>query len=877
MEEERPNPDALLKAITREETLSSKGHLKIFLGMAAGVGKTYAMLEAAQKLKAEGLSLVIGTVNTHSRRETEALAQGLPIIPEKKILYKNILFGELDIDEIIKLKPSLAIIDELAHTNVPGSRHPKRWMDVIEILENGIDVYTTLNVQHIESLKDIVESITGIKIRETVPDSIVESATFIELVDLTTSELLQRLKEGKVYLGDKSEIAAKNFFQEDRLTALREVVLRYAAEKVDHDLHKMVSTIEHAERWKAREKLLVAISHSPYSQKLVRTTRRLAFALNAPWIAVYVNDGRTLDETDKNMLAKNLALARDLGGEVIMTNDPDIAKGIQRIARQRGVTQIILGRPPKGLFYYLFQKMSIFDKFAKECTDIDVHIIRQEHTQTRRKRLQSRAYQSQAYSYVNVLLLVLLLTVLNWALAPFVMYKVIGVIFLLGILFLSLFFTKGPVILASIICAFIWEIFFIPSAGRFLIFSDEDSALIALYIITAIATGILVDRAREQKEMLEKREDSTQALYDIARQLATIPSVKMALQTVKEHLSKLFNGTFEIITKGNDGNLEFDNSPSLDEKEKNVALWAFENGKEAGWNSETLSSSQNLYIPLKGFQEIVGIVVYHPKKDVPLNLEEKHFLYTICQQLAYYLERHISEERAQLSEQLKQIEQTYKFVLDRILLVFQPPLLTIENSLKELKHQLSATKNKILSNQVDEIENANEDLKKTITNISVATQLSEGTAALNKGMHSVKEVIDDCCQNLSPATQKNRIRIEIQEDLPAVSFDFYLIELLLFNLLNNAFENSPADSIVEITAEKNGEYVVISVLDEGEGIPDNQLDAIFEKFYRLPYAISPGVGLGLALAKTIAELHQGFIKAENRPDKGTKFSLYLPL
>jgi two-component system, OmpR family, sensor histidine kinase KdpD len=374
--EERPNPDKLLQAVQVDEISTHKGALKIFLGMAAGVGKTYSMLEAAQRLQRTGIDLAIGTIDTHSRKETAALLQGLKVIPPLQISYKGALFSELNLDEILRVKPALVLVDELAHSNVPGSKHVKRWQNVIEILNNGIDVYTTLNVQHIESLKDFVESITGISIRETVPDSIIETATSIELVDITPEELLDRLKQGKVYLGNKSAIAARNFFQKDRLMALREILMRYAAEKIDHDLHCMISTAARPIGWKHREKLLAALSYTPHSQMLIRTTRRLAFNLNAPWIALHVNDGFALNPEEEKILAKNLSIATDLGAEVITVNDPDVAAAIKRTCRQQGVTQIVIGQENMGFSFASLFRRTLLDRLTYNCSEFDLHIVR---------------------------------------------------------------------------------------------------------------------------------------------------------------------------------------------------------------------------------------------------------------------------------------------------------------------------------------------------------------------------------------------------------------------------------------------------------------------------------------------------------------------
>lgn len=407
--DERPDPDKLLQAIQQSERGSSRGSLKIFLGMAAGVGKTYTMLQAAQELRQSGVNVVVGTLNTHGRKDTAALLEGLQVVPPQIITYKGSIFEELNLNEIIRIKPQLVLVDELAHSNIPGALHTKRWQDVVEILNNGIDVFSTLNVQHIESLKEFVESITGISIRETVPDSIIESAAFIELVDLTPKELLERLKQGKVYLGDKSEIAARNFFQEDRLTALREIIFRYAAEKIDHDLHNMVSTASRSIGWKHREKLLVAISHTLHSQKLIRTTRRLAFNLNAPWIALHVNDGSYLDKKDEEMLAKNQAMARDLGAEVLTVDDANIANAIQNIGRHHGVTQIVIGQISSRSFLEFLFRLTLVDQLARNCSDFDIHIVRKAiYEQVRKKGLFFSSIDLSSICFLSGLVVILL-------------------------------------------------------------------------------------------------------------------------------------------------------------------------------------------------------------------------------------------------------------------------------------------------------------------------------------------------------------------------------------------------------------------------------------------------------------------------------------
>lgn len=659
-EEERPNPDELLKAVTHEEMSAKRGQLKVFLGMAAGVGKTYAMLENAHKMQNEGRYVVVGIVNTHGRIETEALLKGLTVLPCTQIAYKGATFEELDLDKILVLKPDIVIVDELAHSNIPGTRHPKRWQDVKELLDNGIHVVTTLNIQHIESLKEVIETITGITIRETVPDSILENSDYIEMIDLTPQELLIRLKEGKVYLGDQAEIARVHFFQEDRLTALREIALRFAAEKVDHDLRSMVSTVERANGWKPRERLLVAVSHSPHSQRLIRTTRRLAFQLNAPWIAAHVDTGVGLEPDDAETLAKNLTLARDLGAEVVTTQDPDVVAALERIARQKQVTQIIAGRSPKKPLFGLWKRKSIVDRLATDCADIDIHIIRQAPSERMYKGKKAKRRTKEA-PYVQIFAWVILFTALNLFLDPYVGYKIVGFLFLVGISILSLFYTKGPVFFGAILYGLIWDYFFIPPIGSFVITHDEDSVLLALYMITAIMTGILTDRARSHREMLVKREEASHALYEIVRHIASSPKSHEIVEAVKAQLEAVLNGHVKFVIKKPENGLDF--GSETNPKEQATATWVFENGKEAGWSTETLSASKSLYIPLKGYKEIVGVLTFRPSSADLLTVQEKNFLYSAGQQLAYYLERRFTEEHEREQELLQQAEKIYNQML----------------------------------------------------------------------------------------------------------------------------------------------------------------------------------------------------------------------
>lgn len=879
MSEDRPDPEALLHVIKLQEEKSKGGTLKIFFGMSAGVGKTYAMLEDAQQRKVEGIDIVIGLVNTHGRKETDALTEGLARIPEKSINYKGSTFTELDIDVVLKRRPQIVLIDELAHTNVPGSRHPKRWQDVIEILEAGIDVYSTLNVQHIESRKEIVEEITGIAVRETVPDSILERSAQIELVDITPLELLKRLKEGKVYLGPQSEIAAKNFFQVDRLTALREIALRITAEKVDHDLQVLLPSQTKGPMWKTSENLLVAVSHSPNSQRLIRHARRYAFMLNAPLFAVHVDDGLKLSEKDNEQLIKNLSLARDLGAEVITATDTNIAKGLQRVAKQKNITRIIIGRSPQrsflgNLFSSVFGTTHLMDVLNLEASDIDLHIIRQDKTVPKKTpKLFNIEFTSGFKDYWWCTVATLIIGGICDLISPYVGYQSIGFIFVLSIISFSLFASTGPLLVSAVLFSILWGFFFNPDFMPIV-----EIVLFISFFLAAGVLSILTERIRQRERMLRRHEEKTIILYEIVREIATAPFSKDLFISICSRLDTLLNGKSEIFLKDIENSLIISPESSLvkDEKEKAVAQWVFDNGKIAGWSTDTLSSVKNLYIPLKGFREIVGVLAFQPIPRRGLQLEEIHLLQTICQEVANYVERTFREERDRKMEYMGQVEKIQHAILNSISLEFRNPLSSIKGATRELKNP-ELTKNVALhSRKIQQIEESSNNLSRIIDNVLAFSRLSSGFLKVNKELHDIRGLIDACLINVKKNLEKHVVKVTIEDNLPRVYFDFSLLELLLCNLLINAAEFSPIGKMIIISAKLNHKYLLLTVADEGKGIPPEAIDLIFEKFYRVPGTGSTGMGLGLAIVKTIADLHEAKIEVRNREECGVEITIFLP-
>lgn len=645
--QERPSPQEILEGIKLEEAQRNKGRLKIFLGMSAGVGKTHTMLEEAQVLRKEQIDVVVGCIEAHERKEIEILLKNLPQIPPKTLFYKDKEFTEMDVDAIINLNPSTVLVDELAHSNLPGSKNEKRWQDVQEILDHGINVHTTLNVQHIESLNEIILGITEVVVKETVPDMMIEKAHSIQLIDLTPDELLQRLKEGKVYTEGQSKVATLHFFQKNKLAALREIALRYVADKVDVDLMRMVTTKEGRVEWQNLEKFLVAISESPHSQKLIKATRRLATQANAPWVAVYVNTGKTLSKEDDEQLEKIVTLTRGLGSEVVTIHDPDIAEGIKRVAYQRDITQIILGRTAKDLIFSLFQGPTLLDKLTAECKNMDLHVIRQEkYTVADRKKWSSYLWRSKFFDYLSTSLFVCLIAGLSWAALSLLGYRVVEFLFFIGVSALSFFFKSGPTILAAILFGIIWGFFFTPPPAEASFSATDDVVLLVLYVLTAIFFGIFVERAWGQKEWLRKGDEKTSQLREILRCLHSNLALHDILISLEEHLPKVVDGMYKFVIKNNNGILDIDNTFTLvGNKERITAFWAFENGREAGWSTETLPLSENLYIPLKGPHEIMGLLIYRSPDERMLTKEERNLIYNLCQQLSNYLENALVVEK----------------------------------------------------------------------------------------------------------------------------------------------------------------------------------------------------------------------------------------
>ncbi len=882
MNENQQKSDELLRLIKKSEAKESRAKLRVFFGMSAGVGKTYTMLKAAHQAKNDGKDIVIGIAETHGRIETEALLHGLEIIPKKKISYRENQFEELNIDAILDRKPEIVIVDELAHTNIPGSRHNKRYLDVLELLDAGIDVYTAINVQHVESRKETIEKITGISMQETVPDSILDRADLIELIDISPSELIKRLKEGKVYLGDKADYAQRNFFKEAPLSALREIALRLIAERVDHEIQELTQIGELRGPLNINERLMVAISHSPYSERLIRSARRIAFNLEAPWIAVHVDIGMRLSDFDETQLRKNIELARKLGAHIVTIVDNNLPAALSKIARQYNVSQIIIGRPLKKTFKDFIEGGSLLDQLVKHANEIDIHVIHNEEVKFKATTRGFRfSLNSPVQHYIYSFIFVMALALLSYFLQNYIGYEAIGFIFLLGVLLVSLSFNFGPIVFTAIISTLTWNLLFIPPIGTFHIYKSTDFMICIVYFIAAAITGILTNRVRNQQKVLRERGEKTQVLYEISRTIVGETNIDNALTIILKQLEKTFSGNFFIIkthpevhSLGEVIGLK----DIIDDKEWGVAKWVFEKQQIAGWSTDTLPSSKGLYLPLKTSQSIVGILVYTPEKHLILSQESFEFLYTIGREIALALEKDLLIEKSREVDKLEAYEKLHQALLSSISHELKTPLTTIIGTAGTILSLKDYSQTQLMQSLMDELLDSAEKLKHTVENLLDMTRIQSKKLTFKKECCDIRDLINSIISKNQRLLKNYHLDIKYQADLSLVWIDSKLFEQALANIILNAANYSPVHSRITIKVNDEGDKQIISINDEGKGIQEIERDKIYDKFYRINNSPSGGTGLGLYISKEIFDLHSASITVvDGENHKGSKFIISLPI
>lgn len=842
--------------------------------MCPGVGKTFAMLEAAQRELKSGRDLVIGYVETHGRPETDALTHGLPLIPRKISEHRDLALAEMDLDAVLTRRPQLALVDELAHTNAPGARHPKRWQDVNELLDAGIDVFTTLNVQHLESRADTVRQITGTEIRETVPDSLLDAAE-LELIDLPPAELVARLQAGKVYLPERAASAAQNFFREANLTALRELSLRLVADHVGAETQEHYRAQTGASAWKTSHRLLVAVSASPFSESLIRWTRRMADSLQCSWLAVHVENSRALDDAAQARLEKNLTLARTLGAEVMDTADENLARGLLRVAQQNNVSQIIVGKPAANNWLAWFRAGKLLRQLTRDSGDIDLQVVRAEKSgaaTTRRARWQRTTGWQQYGVAAGILLAVGLL---NVPLVQFAGPRVPGFIFLLAVVLLALFLGRGPVLFAGAASALVWNYFFLPPRFTFVISRPEDGILFGLYFVVASVLGQLVARIRAQEIAERQREERATALYQLTREFAQAGTRDEVVWQLVAEVSRVFQASTAVVLPGKNALTGHpDSSLTLTEKELSVAEWAFLNRQAAGKFTDNLPGAEALHLPMMTERAVVGVLsVKLPDKTLPL--ARRDLIEAYARQATLVLDRVALRAAGEQSKLTAESERLSNALLNSISHELRTPLAAITSAasaLAEVKNADAGFNRKMVA----EIQEASARLNRLVGNLLDVTRLDSGHVRPKLDWCDVGDLVQTTVRSLERELAGRDVIVEVAEKIPLARLDFTLMQQALSNLLLNVVVHTPAGTAIWLRTRSENGQLFFSVADNGPGLPPELLPRIFDKFFRAPAAPAGGSGLGLAIVKGFVEAHGGHISAANRPGGGAIFSIQIP-
>ncbi len=881
MSEQRPNPEVMLER-AKEEELQQYGKLKIYLGAAPGVGKTHRMLEDALARRSQGLDVVAGVVESHGRKEIESLLKKFEILPRKAIDYHGKPIFEFDLDGALNRQPGLILIDEMAHTNVPGMRHAKRWHDIKELLDRGIDIYTTLNVQHIESLNDVVEQIIGIKVRETVPDSVLEMADTIELVDLPPDELLKRLQEGKIYLSAQAELATQHFFRKGNLIALRELALRVVADAVDLQVlsHRRGQGIE--QTWPTTERLLVCIGADINSAKVVRAARRMATGLHSEWIAIHVDAPKLyLTEAQRNEAIKNLRLAEQLGAETHILTAVDLVKEIIRFARDRNVTKIIVGKHISPRWRDFFH-LSLVDELIRNSGEIDIYIIRGEIEKSKLPKLIPDIAFVPWTTYALAFLVTTIATGINFLIFPYAGLSNLIMVYLLGVIIVALQEKAGPSLLASFLSVAFYDFFFI--APRFSFNVSDLQYVFTLLIMLLVAQLIshLTILSKQQAEIYHMGEQRTGILYVLTRQLASARGVEKLLEIAVRHIFSVFNSDVVIYLPEN--NMLHMRAVSnvnklVNEKDLGVAQWVFDMKQIAGLGTDTLPQSESVYLPLLGTKGSVGVLQVCPKiQNSILIPEQLHFLEVCTNQIALALEVDRLQTEAQKAEVDIDAEQMRAALFNSLSRELQRPLSTIVTSVHHLTDKKTTLEEETTRKITRTVTLEAERLNRLINTLLQITQLEEGKLKLDKKFYSLDEVIQLTVFRLEKKLRDKPCIIRLPIDMPLLSFDKMLMEQVFINLIKNAVAYTPINTPIEIAATVEDETVLLSVADRGPGLNPDDVEKIFEIFYRSKMSQKGrGVGLGLSVCQSIIKAHGGRIWAENRWDNGAIFYFILPI
>ncbi len=874
-EPDRPNPDELLASVKLEEESGKKAKLKIFFGMCAGVGKTFQMLQSAGIDKVKGVDIVVGYVEPHKRKETISLLEGLEIIPRKTIEYKSASIQEMDLDAIISRHPQVVLVDELAHTNAPGSRHLKRYQDIQEILDNGIDVYTTLNVQHLESRADTVAQITGIMVRETIPDEVFETAEEVELVDITPEELLIRFSEGKIYAPDRSLEATRNFFRKGNITALREMSLRIVADRVDKQLRVYMRQKHIPGPWKSGMRLMVLIGPSPFAIRLLRWAKNLSYTMGGSFLALYIETPYPLNESQNEQLTKNIHLAKQLGAEVLTTSGNDLVKSILSVAGKENITHILIGKPRHKNLISLFFLGNFIQKLIKQSGNIDIYVLGSEEPgeKYQRKVFSALAKSESSFQQYLITFLVIGLTTLGcYPLGQGMGYQGVSLILLFEVSVLATFMGIGPILMAALFSALVLNYFFIPPLFTFHIEKTEDILLFGMYFLIALVNGVLTLRVRRQERLTRDREERTQALFELTRELSLVREIKDVVNVARKEIKKYFNLEAEFILQDGNNNLKTNPESSLNPNDLSVADWSFRHSRKAGKFTDTLPSGQFTFYPLVGIRIKSGVVAVKHPRSFPV--EREIFWDAFISQVSNAMEREYLDELARKAALLNESDRLYKTLFNSISHELRIPVATIMGSADTM---MSRNYNDPVAMELNgEIFKASERLNHLIENLLNMSRLESERISPRLDWCDVHDLINKVSNSLKDELKNFRFDVVIPGDMPLVKIDFGLFEQILYNLIINAVQNSAAGTGIRVkTFYDNGNFV-LQVMDRGPGFPNESIPFLFKKFYRVEGKKAGGTGLGLSIVKGFTEAQKGTVTVENRSNGGAKFTVRIP-
>jgi two-component system, OmpR family, sensor histidine kinase KdpD len=889
--DKRPSPDALVEAARRES--HQVGRLKIFVGAAPGVGKTYEMLQSAQAKRKAGADVVVGIVETHGRAETEALLQGLEVLPRRRLEYKDQILEEMDLDALIARHPQIALVDELAHTNAPGSRHPKRYLDVEELLSHGIDVYTAVNIQHIESLNDVVAQITHVRVRETVPDSVFDRADAIELIDLTPDDLIQRLKEGKVYVPKQAERALEHYFSPGNLTALRELALRRTAERVDEQLLTHMQANAIAGPWAAGERVLVCVSEDPRAAGLVRYAKRLADRLHAPWTAISIETTRSLQLTDeqRDRLADTLRLAEAMGGEAltIPAVGRRIADDVINFAHANNVTQIIIGKSTRSRWFEIIRGSVVHD-LVRSAGNISVHVIPGDElpaVPTVKKTAVQTAARPEPFDPKPYLIALAIVAVSLGAaelIQRWLGTENVDLVFLTAVVSVAVRYGLWPSLLASVAASLCYNFFFLPPVYTFTITDPTNVVAFFFFMLIALLVSNVAARVRTQADSAIGRVRTTESLYAFSRKLAGTATLDDVLWATA-YQTALMLKVRVVLLLPEDGVLTvkagYPPEDEIDKADLAAANWAWGNDRPAGRGSDTLPGAKRLFLPMRTGRGAIGVIGIDDDRTGPLlTPDQRRLLDALVDQGALAIERVLLVEDMDRVKRTVESDRLRSALLTSISHDLKTPLASVlgaASTMRDLSSGLSELqKRDLLATVIDESERLN----RFIANLLDMTKLESGAIVPNTARHDIGEIVGSALRRAGKILVRHKVSLELAADLPMLELDAVLFEQVLFNVLDNAAKYAPADTTISIRSVREKDAILLQILDEGGGIPPAELESVFDKFYRAQKGdhVRPGTGLGLAISRGFVEAMHGTISAANRSDRsGAVLTIRLPI